>query len=118
MTVEPPDAVEIRRRLRRRPGRRRPARARRYGLERLLYRLGRLQHANAFVLKGAMLFHLWSEELHRPTRDLDLLGSGESSVARLEGVFRKICAVEVKNDGLRFDAAAVRGAVIREGQHY
>lgn len=31
----------------------------RYGIERLLYRLGRSRHADRFLLKGAMLFVLW-----------------------------------------------------------
>jgi len=41
-----------------------------YGIERLLYRLSASPHADAFILKGAMLFSLWSGEAHRPTRDL------------------------------------------------
>lgn len=32
----------------------------RYGLERLLYRLSHSPHHDRFVLKGAMLFMLWS----------------------------------------------------------
>ena len=36
----------------------------RYALERLLYRLGKSPHADAFILKGALLF-LASEELSR-----------------------------------------------------
>jgi len=47
----------------------------RYGLERLLFRFGRSSHAADFVLKGAMLFPLWSGNPHRSTKDLDLLGS-------------------------------------------
>lgn len=31
----------------------------RYALERFLYRLGQSAHVDRFVLKGAMLFHLW-----------------------------------------------------------
>ena len=31
----------------------------RYGLERFLYRLGRSEYRERFVLKGAMLFTLW-----------------------------------------------------------
>jgi UDP-N-acetyl-D-mannosaminuronic acid transferase (WecB/TagA/CpsF family) len=50
----------------------------RYGLERWLYRLCQSPHRERFVLKGAMLFTLWSEEPHRRTRDLDLLGFGAS----------------------------------------
>lgn len=47
-----------------------------YGIERLLYRLSRTSHERQFVLKGAMLFHTWRDEPHRPTRDVDLLGIG------------------------------------------
>jgi hypothetical protein len=46
----------------------------RYVIERLLYRLSRSEHGRQFVLKGAMLFRLWGDQPHRPTRDLDLLG--------------------------------------------
>jgi predicted nucleotidyltransferase component of viral defense system len=51
----------------------------RYALERLLYRLSISQHRDRFVLKGAMLVTTWFDDPHRPTRDLDLLGFGESS---------------------------------------
>jgi hypothetical protein len=48
----------------------------RYALERLLYRLSLSPYQDRFVLKGAMLFQVWSGQVHRPTRDLDLLGHG------------------------------------------
>lgn len=48
----------------------------RYGLERLLYRLTQSAHVEKFVLKGAMLFTVWSKHPHRATKDLDLLSSG------------------------------------------
>jgi len=32
----------------------------RYALERFLYRLGRSQHKDRFILKGAMLFAAWT----------------------------------------------------------
>jgi len=53
-----------------------------------------------------------------PTRDLDLLGYGDTSVERLEDVFRSIGDIAVEEDGLRYDVAALRAAVIREGQRY
>lgn len=46
----------------------------RYAIERFLFRLGGSAHRERFVLKGAMLFVLWSDETFRPTRDLDLAG--------------------------------------------
>lgn len=91
----------------------------RYGLERLLYRLGRSSHRAEFVLKGAMLFRAWADEPHRPTRDLDLLGRGDSSVEHLSSVFRTICEQPVDaDDALVFRAETVRGEEIRENQEY
>jgi hypothetical protein len=60
----------------------------RYALERLLSRLARSAHRDAFTLKGAMLFRVWSPTLHRPTKDLDLLGVGAPDTVRLEDIFR------------------------------
>jgi len=62
----------------------------RYGLERLLYRLSRSRFADQFILKGAMLFSLWSGDPHRATRDIDLLGQGDNSPDYLVTVFREI----------------------------
>ena len=88
-----------------------------YGIERLLYRLSRSPHHDSFVLKGAMLFALWSGQSHRPTRDLDLLGFGDSRVDRMEEVFRSVCQVRCE-DGLQFDPASVRGEEIRASDEY
>jgi Nucleotidyl transferase AbiEii toxin, Type IV TA system len=63
----------------------------RYAVERLLYRLSQSHDANRFLLKGAMLFPLWFEEIHRPTRDVDLLGYSENDEASLERIFKKLC---------------------------
>ena len=89
-----------------------------YALERLLYRLSQSEHANQFVLKGALLFNLWPVEGHRPTRDIDLLGYGDSAGETLMRVFGDICAVEVQPDGLSFNPASLRISVIREDQAY
>ena len=56
---------------------------RRYALERLLFRLSRSKHRDRFVLKGAMLFSVWLSDPFRPTKDLDLLGFGEPTVAAI-----------------------------------
>jgi Nucleotidyl transferase AbiEii toxin, Type IV TA system len=90
----------------------------RYVVERLLARLARSEHAPRFVLKGAMLFGVWTGELHRPTRDLDLLGFGASNPERLSAVFRSLCELRVPDDGLVFSAATVTVAPIREEQEY
>jgi hypothetical protein len=72
----------------------------RYGIERLLYRLSRSSYADRFLLKGAMLFRVWKDSSHRPTRDLDLLGFGPAETSALEGIFRELCSLPVDPDGL------------------
>jgi predicted nucleotidyltransferase component of viral defense system len=90
----------------------------RFVAERLLFRLSVSERANDFVLKGALLFLVWSNHLYRPTRDVDLLGYGESSISRLEDAFRNLCRIKVVDDGLVFDVNSVRAASIREDQRY
>lgn len=90
----------------------------RYALERLLYRLAQSQYTDRFVLKGAMLFTVWANRVYRPTRDLDLLGYGDSSHQTLTKVFQEICLTDVEPDGLIFDASSVRMSEIREDQEY
>jgi predicted nucleotidyltransferase component of viral defense system len=90
----------------------------RYAVERFLYRLAQTDHANQFVLKGAMLLQLWTDRPYRPTRDLDLLGLGSDSPERMKQVFQEVCRASVEPDGLAFDPATVKVADIREQQEY
>ncbi|HEY2343068.1 MAG TPA: nucleotidyl transferase AbiEii/AbiGii toxin family protein [Chthoniobacteraceae bacterium] len=90
----------------------------RFAAERLLYRLSVSPYIDRFVLKGALLFLLWSESLYRPTRDVDLLGFGESTIEELAKVFREVCRIAGPDDGLVFDADSVEGVTIREDQTY
>lgn len=90
----------------------------RYGIERLLFRLSQSAYADCFLLKGAMLFVVWDEKTHRPTRDLDLFVFGPSEKEDLEKVFREIVALPVVDDGLVFDPASVLAEEIREDNSY
>ncbi len=90
----------------------------RYALQRTMYRLSRSAHRSQFILKGTLLFSLWSDDPHRPTRDLDLLGRGTSNISRLEEIFREIITTQVEDDGLEFRKESVRGERIREDQEY
>lgn len=89
----------------------------RFALERLLFRLSRSRHADRFVLKGAMLLMSWFEDAHRGTRDLDLLGFGDSSPAVMLATFREVMARKVE-DGVTFDADALRVDRLREDLEY
>lgn len=88
-----------------------------YGLERLLYRLSISPHADNYLLKGALLFSLWYDQPHRPTRDVDLLGFGPDDIDTAVSAFREICAIVVE-DGIAFDPASVNGSVIRKEAGY
>jgi predicted nucleotidyltransferase component of viral defense system len=88
-----------------------------YGLERLLYRLSVSEHANSFLLKGALLFALWYDTPHRATRDVDLLGFGADDVASVVAVFQAIARVAVE-DGVEFEARSVKGSEIRKVAGY
>jgi predicted nucleotidyltransferase component of viral defense system len=90
----------------------------RYANERLLFRLASSRHAQRFVLKGAALFTLWTGKPHRATRDLDLLGFGEPGVDHVRGVFAEVLALDVADDGVRFDLGSLAVGLIREEQEY
>jgi predicted nucleotidyltransferase component of viral defense system len=90
----------------------------RYALERLMYRLSQSDLHDRFVLKGAYVFLLWEGDMHRPTQDLDLLGYQSPDPQAVEAAFRRICAVEVADDGVQFDADSVSAESIRDQAVY
>jgi hypothetical protein len=89
----------------------------RFALERLLLRVSTSAHANRFLLKGALLFTLWYDDPHRPTRDADLLGFGPDDEANLIATFRDIAAIDL-GDGIAFDPESVKADAIREDNTY
>jgi predicted nucleotidyltransferase component of viral defense system len=90
----------------------------RYGVERLLYRLSQSQHADKFLLKGAMLFAVWDEKMHRPTQDVDFLAFGSIKLEDLTKIFQEIAQTPVQPDGLVFEADSIRVEEIREDNAY
>ena len=89
----------------------------RFALERLLYRLSISSHRDQFLLKGALLFDLWFDQPHRPTRDADLLGFGTADLPVLEATFQEICVIPVA-DGIAFAPASVKAVEIRQDANY
>jgi hypothetical protein len=90
-----------------------------YGLERLLYRLSISRHRETFVLKGVLLFELWTRRRYRPTRDADFLAHGNSAPERFVAIFQELCAIQVPvDDGCHFDSATVIAERIKEGDEY
>ena len=89
-----------------------------FALERLLFRLSQSKHRDVFVLKGALLFELWTQERYRTTRDADFLVRGDNTPERFVTVFREVCGIVVVDDGLRFDAETVKAQRITEDADY
>jgi predicted nucleotidyltransferase component of viral defense system len=88
-----------------------------YAIQRLLYRLSVSEYHDQFLLKGAMLFSVWTGDLHRPTKDIDLLGFGSNDIDVLVNDFKIICATEA-DDGLIFDIESIQGVLIKEDSLY
>jgi hypothetical protein len=89
-----------------------------YGLERLLFRLGKSKYREVFILKGALLFELWTKERYRPTRDADFMATGDNSPERFVHIFREISTIEIEDDALRFDPKTVKAQGIKEDADY
>lgn len=89
----------------------------RFGVERFLYRLSLTPAREKLWLKGALLFDLWFDVAHRPTRDADFLGFGPVDATALTSMIRDACAVEVA-DGMAYDPASIKVREIREEARY
>ena len=89
----------------------------RYGLERWLYRLSISEARERLWLKGALLFALWFDAPHRPTRDADFLGFGDIDVNTLAELIGEVSAIE-SDDGVVFDPTSINVEEIREEARY
>lgn len=89
----------------------------RYAIERFLYRLSLVPARDAYWLKGALLFDLWFDVPHRPTRDADFLGFGPADTEALAATMREICGVAV-DDGMEYNPASITVEEIREDTRY
>lgn len=89
-----------------------------YILEGFLARLSRSPSSEKFVLKGGVLLAAFGSR--RPTRDVDLAGQdlGNSEV-EIVALIRSVLEVRLpEDDGIEFDAVAVRSEIIREDDEY
>jgi hypothetical protein len=91
----------------------------RYAIERLLYRMSVSRYKDRFVLKGAMLFSLWTDAPYRSTGDLDLLGRGDNAPDALRAVFTEIASIEPDPpDALLFESQGMRAELLRADTAY
>lgn len=79
-----------------------------YGMDRLLYRLGRSSQAGEFILKGGVLVANLVDAPHRFTRDIDVLRRhGPADPDDIRRRFREIVTVPA-SDGVEFGSDGVR----------
>jgi hypothetical protein len=90
----------------------------RYATDRLLYRISQSGYKNSYVLKGSLLFSVWNEEMHRPTKDADFLSFGEHEKTEIAKIFHEICSLEFPYDGMVFDVKSIIVEPIREEEEY
>jgi len=90
-----------------------------YALQRLLYRLSFSQYADQFLLKGYWLFVVWDNALHRPTKDIDLLGIRDHDIDELLAIFKTISSLKLDvADGLTFDLDTFQAMDIKKEGNY
>jgi hypothetical protein len=89
-----------------------------YAMERFLYRLSQSQHANRFILKGALLLKTWQTPEFRPTMDIDLLGRTNNDVPLLVSNMTDILSVDIDPDGLSFFPENIAAERITEDAEY
>jgi len=89
-----------------------------YAMERFLYRLSVSDHAQHFILKGALMLRAWNSPQFRPTMDIDMLGRTSNEDENIISQIRDVLAVDVLADGLSFDGDSIASERITEDADY
>ena len=86
--------------------------------ERFLYRLSQSHFKNNFFLKGGVLLYAIENEITRPTKDVDFLGSGVSNdLEEIKNAFIEICKVN-DDDSVWFNIETITSETIKEDDKY
>ncbi len=89
-----------------------------YAMERFLYRLSLSEHAQHYILKGALMLRAWNSPEFRPTMDIDMLGKTGNEEENIIAQIRDILAVKIEPDGLIFDCDSIQTERITEDADY
>lgn len=90
----------------------------RYAFERLLYRLGKSDYSERFILKGASAFSVWLGPFCRVTRDADIEASGNFSPTEVVAALKSVCAVPCPTDAVEFDLESFNCEDIKRTDKY
>jgi len=75
-------------------------------------------HAQHYILKGALMLRAWKSPEFRPTMDIDMLGKTGNEEENITAQIRDILAVEIEPDGLSFDSSSIQTERITEDADY
>lgn len=89
-----------------------------YAMERFLCRLSKSSHANAVLLKGALLLKTIGLPRARPTMDIDLLRRGRADRDSLVTLVRDCARIGDDGDGVTFDPDSVVAEEIAKDAEY
>jgi predicted nucleotidyltransferase component of viral defense system len=89
-----------------------------YVQERFLYRLSQSKYKDQFILKGGILFYVWSDFKYRSTRDLDFMFYGNLDRNELLEKIIDICRLQFPEDGIEFQWDTFSYEMIKENHEY
>lgn len=89
-----------------------------FAMERFLYRLSKSQHAEKFILKGALMLRVWKSSEYRPTMDIDMLGKISNEIDAVTQQIKNIIDTPVEPDGITFDEQSITAEKITEDADY
>jgi len=89
-----------------------------FAIERFIYRLSRSPYTDRFILKGALMFSVWTGPGSRPTMDIDLLGIIGNSPKVIVAAVKDACRIDVEADGMTYNAETVTAVRISEDAEY
>lgn len=75
-------------------------------------------HADRFILKGALMFPVWSGPASRSTLDIDLLGRIDNSLETIAAAMKDTSSIDVEDDGMSFNPHSVTAQRITEDADY
>jgi predicted nucleotidyltransferase component of viral defense system len=88
-------------------------------MERFLFRLGMSRFGDRFVLKGALLLHVWEIQGSRATRDIDMLAQVDNSPDGLKSIIYEVCSVKVDcEDGVIFESDSMTAEIMQSQRDY
>ena len=80
-----------------------------YAAERFLYRIADSDYRGLFILKGALMFRIWSGDDSRTTKDIDLLARTSNDPKHIESFLRACCEKDSSHlDGIRYDTESLQ----------